>query len=158
MSEVREHSDRPGAGEPWEPDSLRDWFNMLPVVTSWGLRCTRVAPGSAEVVMEVDETHRNPSGAVNGGVLALLADQVGGLVAASLAPRGDRTPVTAMLSMRCLRPAERAPLVAAGTAEKWGSRLTFLTVEVADHLGATCASVTGTWLMPTTSGGATWRL
>lgn len=133
--------------EARELESLRQWFNGLPVMRHTGVRCTSIGVGEGVCEMAASADMLNESGAVNGGIVALFIDQIGGLVATTVAPEGHASPVTASLTINYLRPATGPLMKCRGRAAKSGQRVTFVEIEVLDERARVCATASGTWVM-----------
>ncbi len=123
-------------------DAWRTWADVYPSFSSAGLRCVEIAGDTA--VFDFTETPfpLNPNGAVNGGIVALAADQVMGVLGARVAPTGSM-PVTAVLNVQYHAPAI-APLRMKARALHSGRSLQTIEVVVHDARGRRCATATGT--------------
>jgi uncharacterized protein (TIGR00369 family) len=87
-------------------DRLRAQFSGFPLIRDWGLRIVSVEPGRAVLGLSPSVTTTNgPSGVINGGVLATLADMA---CALALATHFDgRMPfATSDLHIRYLEPVD----------------------------------------------------
>lgn len=119
-----------------------DWANEWPTVAPLGLRCTDLRCGAAEFEVESDPFVSNPNGAVNGGIIAAMADQVMGLVGARSCEPGN-LPSTGSLHVHFHRPV-RAPVRLIATQLPGGRRIQFIEVQFVDAAGLRCASAQGT--------------
>jgi uncharacterized protein (TIGR00369 family) len=84
--------------------------------------------GSARLVVEVDERHFNPAGAVHGGMLATLVDATMG--AAVRSTDEEDAPATSQLTITYLRPGKAGELVVTAEVSKRGENLTICEAEV----------------------------
>ena len=123
-------------------EEWRAWADLYPTFASSGLRC--VAMGSTTGSFEFDGTPfpLNPNGAVNGGIVALVADQIMGVMGARIAPTGSM-PVTAALTVHYHAPALE-PLRLEAVALHGGRSLQTIEVAVYDARGRRCSTATGT--------------
>jgi uncharacterized protein (TIGR00369 family) len=129
-------------------EALRRWFNDLGAFSAAGIECIELRPGIFRARMTVPEAMRNDSGAINGGVLAFLADQAGGGASWTLVDP-DHGPVTVSLSMNFLRPAMGGALEVVGTVARRGKSLAHLDIVVFDESGARCLTASGVWSLRT---------
>lgn len=126
-----------------DPDeSWLSWTNDYPTVTEAGLRCVALEAGRGRFLFEGESFPLNPNGAVNGGMVALAADQVMGVVALRAAPTGA-VPVTAALHTQFHSPAY-PPLTFEGALLAGGRIVQAVEVIVRDAAGRRCATATGT--------------
>lgn len=125
------------ADETW-----REWADAYPTMRALNLTCCRVDGRTA--VFELDQVPfpPNPNGAVNGGIIALAADQVMGVLAARVSPTGS-VPVTAVLNVAFHAPAF-PPVTLVAQAIPGGRFIQ--TIEVVAHGadGRRCSTATGT--------------
>ncbi|MBP2389391.1 PaaI family thioesterase [Aeromicrobium fastidiosum] len=135
--------------------SWLDWANGYSTLAASGLTCTRIDADGADFVLDKANFPPNPNGAVNGGIVALVADQAMGVAAIRTAPAG-RQPVTAVLETHFHRPAF-APLTLTASVIPGGRTIRTVQVVVRDKDGKHCASATGTMSMTDASGGGTGR-
>ena len=103
--------------------------------------------GSARLVVDVDDRHLNPAGAVHGGMLATLVDTTMGAAVRSAVQ--DEAPATSQLTVTYLRPGKPGRLVVTARVSKRGENLTVCEAEVEQdektlvHALATFALVEG---------------
>lgn len=122
--------------------SWREWANAYPTVTAAGLRCVEINGGVGRFVLDGEPYPSNPNGAVNGGMVALAADQVMGVVALRNAPPGA-VPVTAALHVQYHSPAY-PPLTLDGSLMAGGKVVQAVQVVVLDAQGRRCGTAIGT--------------
>jgi len=123
-------------------DVWLDWANAYPTLRAINLVCVELDDRTATFVLDDVPFPPNPNGAVNGGVVALAADQVMGVLAARTAPTGS-VPVTAVLSVSFHAPAQ-APLTLRAEVVPGGRFVSTIDVVVQGADGARCSSATGT--------------
>jgi len=83
--------------------------------------------GTAELVVEADERHLNPAGAVHGGMLATLVDTTMGAAVKSVV---DDVPATSQLTVTYLRPGKPGKLKVSARVGKSGDSLTVCEADV----------------------------
>lgn len=120
-----------------EPAAWIEWADSLIGSRAIGLRCRSIRPGEAELVMEESPLALNPNGAVHGGLVAYVVDQVMGIVVTSALPAGQIA-VTSTLSMEYHLPAI-LPLVFRGRAVQVGRAVAFVDVDVESGNGRLCS-------------------
>jgi uncharacterized protein (TIGR00369 family) len=99
--------------------------------------------GTIEVAFTATEQFLNPTGHVQGGLLAaMLDDTLGPALVATLGP-GEFAP-TADLHVQFLRPVRPGRLVGRGRIVRRGSGVGFLAGELVDESGAVVAVATAT--------------
>ncbi len=123
-------------------DDWRTWADRHPSFVSAGLVCIEISHRTAVFEFSGTPFPLNPNGAVNGGIVALAADQVMGVLGARVAPTGSM-PVTAVLQVQYHAPAV-APLTLEATAVHNGRTLQTIEVVVHDARGRRCSTATGT--------------
>lgn len=123
-------------------DEWRAWADGYPSFASAGLRCVEISDTTAVFEFGGTPFPLNPNGAVNGGIVALAADQIMGVLGARLAPTGSM-PVTAVLQVQYHSPAV-APLTLTAQAVHSGRTLQAIEVVVHDARGRRCSTATGT--------------
>ncbi len=84
--------------------------------------------GTARLVVEVDERHLNPAGAVHGGMLATLVDTTMGAAVRSAVD--EEAPATSQLTVTYLRPGKPGRLVVTARVSKRGDSLTMCEADV----------------------------
>ncbi|MGH3629773.1 MAG: PaaI family thioesterase [Sciscionella sp.] len=132
---------RPPAGANW--GRWRDWARTQPAITALGLEPRQFGDGRAVFDLPGSILPLNPNGAVNGGLVAAVVDQVGAMAAATRAAPGHAV-LTCVLNIEYLEPA-RLPLVGVGTVVRSSSTLVFTHIEMFSG-GRICSSASGTWL------------
>jgi len=126
-----------------DPDGdWRAWADRHPTFASAGLRCLEIKDTTAVFEFHSSPFPLNPNGAVNGGLVALVADQIMGVLGARVAPTGSM-PVTAVLNVQYHAPA-LAPLRLDASALHNGRSLQTIEVVIHDARGRRCATATGT--------------
>jgi len=118
------------------------WANAYPTLRAVNLTCVELADRTATFVLDDVPFPPNPNGAVNGGIVALAADQVMGVLAARTAPTGS-VPVTAVLSVSFHAPA-LPPLSIVAEVVPGGRFVQTIEVVVRGADGSRCSSATGT--------------
>jgi uncharacterized protein (TIGR00369 family) len=84
--------------------------------------------GTARLVVEVDERHLNPAGAVHGGMLATLVDTTMGAAVRSTVD--EEAPATSQLTVTYLRPGKPGQLLVTAKVSKRGDSLTMCEADV----------------------------
>jgi len=120
----------------------REWASSYPTVRALNMICAEVGARRATFVLDDVPFPPNPNGAVNGGVIALAADQVMGVMAARVSPTGS-VPVTAVLSVVFHAPAF-APVTLLAQTIPGGRFIQTIEVVARGADGRRCATVTGT--------------
>ena len=127
-------------------ESWVEWANEYPTLRAVNLRCVEITLASAICVLDDVPFPLNPNGAVNGGMVALAADQVMGIMAARAAPTGS-FPVTAVLNLQFHSPAQPPVTLHARTLP--GGRFVTTVEVVAERAdGVRCATAIGTMAVP----------
>jgi acyl-coenzyme A thioesterase PaaI-like protein len=94
-------------------DRVRERFRDFPLTRDWQLSIDALLPGKAQLTLvPTERTVNGPSGVVNGGVLATLAD-IGCAMALCTYFDGRMPFATSDLHIRYLEPADRMVLVQA---------------------------------------------
>lgn len=114
-----------------------EWADSLVGSRAVGLRCRSIIPGEAELVLEESPLALNPNGAVHGGLVAYVVDQVMGIVVTSALPAGQIA-VTSTLSMEYHLPAI-LPLLFRARTSRVGRAVTFVDVDVESANGKLCS-------------------
>ena len=133
------------AGMPAHEDSdqaWQAWADGYPTMRAVNLRCTGVGALAATFILDEVPYPPNPNGAVNGGVLALAADQAMGVLSARVSPTGS-VPVTAALAVQFHSPAY-PPLTLRAQAIPGGRVVRAIEVIVHDAEGRRCSTASGT--------------
>ena len=114
-----------------------------------GMRLASYADGEAVVVMDADDSHANPMGTVQGGLLAAVADAAMGWACMTLLPEGESY-TTVEMKMNFLRPAWKGRLEGRGRVKSAGRTITLVECDVfaADgklvaHAVSTCMTLRG---------------
>lgn len=123
-------------------ETWREWADAYTTVRALNMQCTDVGERTAIFVLDDVPFPANPNGAVNGGMIALAADQVLGVVSARVAPTGSM-PATAVLSMVFHSPAF-APVTLTAEAVPGGRFIQTVEVVAVGADGRRCCTVTGT--------------
>ena len=84
--------------------------------------------GTARLVVEADERHLNPAGAVHGGMLATLVDTTMGAAVRSAVD--EEAPATSQLTVTYLRPGKPGQLQVTAKVSKRGESLTVCEADV----------------------------
>ncbi len=84
--------------------------------------------GTARLVVEADDRHLNPGGAVHGGLLATLVDTTMGAAVKSAVD--DEAPATSQLTVTYLRPGKPGPMEVTARVGKRGDSLTICEADV----------------------------
>jgi len=93
-----------------------------------GAEDPRTDDGSARLVVEVDDRHLNPAGAVHGGMLATLVDTTMGAAVRSAV--AEEVPATSQLTVTYLRPGKPGQLRVTAKVSKRGESLTVCEADV----------------------------
>jgi uncharacterized protein (TIGR00369 family) len=120
----------------------RQWATDYPTVRAINMLCSELTDGSATFALDDAAFPLNPNGAVNGGMVALAADQVMGVLAARTAPPGS-VPVTAVLNVQFHSPAY-PPLTFDAWVIPGGRFVQAIEVVARDVSGRRCSTATGT--------------
>ncbi len=135
-------------GEDQAPEELRRWFDEMPVMRLLSARLTALEPGSAEVTLTPAPEELNPNGAVNGGIIAAVADLTGGFLVMASGPASEYAS-TADLAVHYMVAARALPVTMRARMLRRGRRMCFVQIDVVDADGTLCAVATGSWaLMP----------
>lgn len=118
------------------------WATSYPTLVAINLTCVALGPASGTFSLESAPFPENPNGAVNGGFVALAADQVMGILGARSAQPGS-VPVTAVLNTQFHLPAY-APLILHGSVIASGRSVQTIEVVVTNRDGGRAATATGT--------------
>jgi len=126
-----------------DPDDVwLTWANEYPTLRAVNLTCVELRDRSASFLLDDAPFPPNPNGAVNGGIVALAADQAMGILAARTAPTGS-VPVTAVLNVAFHAPA-LPPLTMTAEVVPGGRFVSTVEVIVRRADGARCSTATGT--------------
>lgn len=120
----------------------RDWASVYPTFRAIDLTCTGFEDRSAQFMMTEPDFPPNPNGQVNGGIVALAADQIMGVVSARVSPTGS-IPATAVLNVQYHSPAF-PPLSFEATAVPGGRIVQAIEVVIFDAHGRRCVTAHGT--------------
>ena len=134
-------SDRmwPSADEPVE--TWVAWANEWRSVAALNMVCVGFGERTVDFTVESVPFPDNPNGAINGGMLAAIADQVFGVLAMWGSP--TFVPATANLQIEFHRPLI-GPASVRGELLPGGRRLQFLEAVMADSSGQRCATAHAT--------------
>ena len=113
------------------------WANEWRTLKALNMVCTQIEDRAVTFSVESVPFPLNPNGAVNGGILAAIADQVFGVLAMWGAP--SFVPATANLSMEYHRPLI-GPMTVRGEILPGGRRLQFLEAIFEDAQSRRCVT------------------
>jgi uncharacterized protein (TIGR00369 family) len=131
-----------------ELERLRQYFNAMPIMRTLSARVEQLAAEGATVTVAPPAEELNPNGAVNGGILAAVADVTGGFVVSAGGPETEYQS-TSDLTLHFMRAALAHPLTARSVVLRRGRRNVVVQIEIRDAEGELCTIATGTWvLMP----------
>jgi uncharacterized protein (TIGR00369 family) len=114
-----------------------------PISRFLGMVITKIEPGLAIFVMQVDERHHNPMGTLHGGVYCDLADAAMGYAYAATLGEGDSF-TTIELKINFLRAVRNGKLIAEASVVKAGSTLGYIECDVKDETGNLVARAAST--------------
>lgn len=134
---------RPGPDAPGADWAA--WANETPQLRGLGITCVDAGPAGAEFTVTTVPYAPNPNGSVNGGMLAAMADQAMGVLAAMSCPPGYLA-ATSSLHIQFHKPA-RAPLGFSARLLPGGNRVKFVEVVITDCDGNHCATAQGTMIV-----------
>lgn len=124
---------------------LRGELPVPPVGRLLGLRLAAFAAGEATVELPVTESHTNPMGTVQGGIIAAIADAAMGW--AYMTTLGDGESYTTLeMKVNFLKPVWRGTLAARARLLKGGRTVGLVTCDVLDAEGGLVAHAVGTCL------------
>jgi uncharacterized protein (TIGR00369 family) len=123
-------------------DAWLTWANAYPTLRAVNLTCVELQDRTGTFLLDDVPFPANPNGAVNGGIVALAADQVMGILAVRTAPTGS-VPVTAVLSVSFHAPA-LPPLTMTAEVVPGGRFVSTVEVVVRAADGTRCSTATGT--------------
>lgn len=129
-------------------DSQReaDPFSWAPISQLIGLEVQPPepdAPGSAEVLLNVDQRMHNPMGMVHGGIISLLADAAMGIAFGRVLSEKFSF-ATIELKTNYMRPVKESRLHASAKLITRGLRIGFLECRIVDHRGKLVATASCT--------------
>lgn len=116
------------------------------LIMRWaGLRLVESRPGYARLELEVQPHHRGGGGtlAVNGAILAYMADVSTGLTALTVWESAEAAQVTVSLNLVYLRPIYGELAIAEGRIVHRGKVLIWVETDIKDAQGQMCAKATG---------------
>jgi uncharacterized protein (TIGR00369 family) len=93
-----------------------------------GASVPETSDGTARLVVEADDRHLNPAGAVHGGMLATLVDTTMGAAVRSIVD--EEAPATSQLTVTYLRPGKPGQLQVTAKVSKRGESLTVCEADV----------------------------
>lgn len=128
-------------GDDWT--AWKAWAQASAGTPALGLEVREIADGLAVADIRDSITPLNPNGAVHGGLVAAIIDQIGSLATVTRVPAGHGL-ATCTLNVEYLRPA-KLPLVAVGRVVRSSRSVIFTHIEVRSG-GDVAASASGTWL------------
>jgi uncharacterized protein (TIGR00369 family) len=115
----------------------------FPYAELLGMRLAAVAPGYAEIELEIVPGHGNSMGTLHGGVYASLADTALGVAHGSLLGEGELS-TSVDLQVKFLRPVMSGRLKAAGRVVRHGKTLTYAECEITNGEGQVVARANAT--------------
>jgi uncharacterized protein (TIGR00369 family) len=118
------------------------WSEAFEPGVRLGIRCLELPRGGGTFIVEADPFIPNPNGAINGGIVAAIADNVLGVALARVLADGH-TPRTGSLQVQYHRPV-RTPVTVHVTVLPGGRRVQFLEANFVDASGERCASAQAT--------------
>ena len=129
-------------------DSQReaDPFSWAPISQLIGLEVQPPqpdAPGSAEILLNVDQRMHNPMGMVHGGIISLLADAAMGIAFGRVLSEKFSF-ATIELKTNYMRPVKESRLRATAQLITRGLRIGFLECRIVDHRGKLVATASCT--------------
>lgn len=103
-----------------------------------GIRLETLEPGFCRCVMDLDEKHLNPQGALHGGAVAALMDVCAGTAAIF---NGDkpRMAVTRSANVHYLRAGRKGPFRAEARVIRAGRSMAYVRVEILDGDDRLCS-------------------
>ena len=101
------------------------------------------SPGTAEVILNVDQRMHNPMGMVHGGVISLLADAAMGIAFGRLLSE-EYSFATIEMKTNFIRPVKESRLHASAKLIQRGLLIGFLECRVVDHRGKLVATASCT--------------
>lgn len=119
----------------WAPISQLIGLEVLPPAEN--------APGTAEVMLNVDQRMHNPMGMVHGGVVSLLADAAMGIAFGRVLSEKYGF-ATIEMKTNYIRPVKETRLHATGKLVQRGLRIGFLECRIVDHRGKLVATASCT--------------
>jgi uncharacterized protein (TIGR00369 family) len=122
---------------------LRGEVPPPPVAELLGIRLLSFAEGEAVFEMEVQPSHANPMGTLQGGVICALADAAMGMAYASRLEEGE-TFTTLELKTNYLRQVVDGTLTATGRVLHGGRTIGLTACDVVDEQGRLVAHATST--------------
>lgn len=127
------------------PPSIFDGLPMPPVARTlgWTLRSVDQEAGTIEVGFTAGEAFTNPTGAVQGGVVAAMLDDTMGPAVFAMGKGAIFAP-TLDLHVSFLRPARPGAFVGRGRVVSLGRSIAFLEGELFDEAGELVARSTAT--------------
>jgi uncharacterized protein (TIGR00369 family) len=119
-----------------------------PIFTLMNMKLVTVSAGHTVIECQVDESHYNPLGAVQGGYACTVLDAAAGCAVHTTLPAG--TGYTSLeIKVNYLRALSltTGPLTATGRVIKPGKRVAFAEAELADSQGRLVATASSTLLV-----------
>lgn len=129
-----------------ESKSAADPFAWAPISQLMGLEVQppiETAPGTAEVLLNVDHRMHNPMGMVHGGVISLLADAAMGIAFGRVLSEKYGF-ATIEMKTNYIRPVKESRLHASAKLIQRGLRIGFLECSIVDHRGKLVATASCT--------------
>lgn len=137
----------------WARQIMSGQKEFPPSGVTLGLKMLAVDEGATTVEMPVDERFLNRAGAVQGGILASLADANMGTALSTVCDE-DETHATLEMKINFLRPAppDSGPLVARSEVLHRSKRVAHTTSEIRNSVGELVAKATASWVIRKTAG------
>lgn len=133
------------------PDLTRIDLSRPPTMEQFGGSIAESAPNFARLVFPFDPRWCNPRGSVQGGVLAVYADEAVGYAMMATFPDLKTVWTTTSLTLNYLRPITGGDITAIGRVLRVGARTGYVEGEILDAAGALCVkAVSGLLLLKRT--------
>jgi len=102
------------------------------------------ADGSARIVLEIDDRHRNRNRSLHGGIVTMMLDAAAGFACSRGAGGPGLVPVaTVSLTTNYVAPAVSGVVTATGRVSGGGRSILYAAAELRDEQGALLASASG---------------
>ncbi|HZX87697.1 MAG TPA: PaaI family thioesterase [Reyranella sp.] len=133
------------------PDLTRIDLSRPPTMEQFGGYIAESAPNFARLVFPFDARWCNPRGSVQGGVLAVYADEAVGYAMMATFPDLKTLWTTTSLTLNYLRPITGGDITAIGRVLRVGARTGYVEGEILDAAGNLCVkAVSGLLLLKRT--------
>ncbi len=120
------------------PDLTHIDLNRPPTMDAFGGRIAESAPHYARLVFPFDLRWCNPRGSVQGGVMAVYADEAVGYAMMATYPDLKTVWTTTSLTLNYLRPITGGDITAIGRVIRVGARTGYVEGEILDAAGNLC--------------------